>query len=281
MTRYTIWIVSLPNYPHSQCFNEVAIALNAAFRALGLESSIVTEPSQLGDVTIVLGCNLLPLVTVPAGKRLILFNLEQITPESPWLTREYLSLLRLYPVWDYSQQNIVELGRIGIYATHCGVGYMPELTCITPAYQDLDVLFIGSMNPRRIAVLADIANSGARLEARFNVYGEARDALIARSKIVLNLHFYEARVFEVVRVSYLLANRKCVVSETGADALLEEPFEAGVAFAPYDQLAERCMELLNDSDRRRTVAAHGFDRMTSFSQREYLRQALALSPMTA
>ncbi len=63
------------------------------------------EPSRLGDVSIVLGANLLHAVPVPQGKRLILFNLEQITPGSPWLTDAYLALLRRYPVWDYSEEQ--------------------------------------------------------------------------------------------------------------------------------------------------------------------------------
>src|SRR5882757_7796130 len=45
MSRYSIWIVSPPNYIHSQAFDEVALSLNAAFRALGLECEIVREPS--------------------------------------------------------------------------------------------------------------------------------------------------------------------------------------------------------------------------------------------
>jgi hypothetical protein len=133
MSRYSIWIVSPPNYTHSQVFDEVALGLGAAFRALGLEADIVREPSRLGDTAIVLGGNLLPAVTVPAGKRLVLFNLEQITPNSPWLTDAYLSLLRRYPVWDFSEGNIAELARMGIRAQHCGIGYMPELTRIAPA----------------------------------------------------------------------------------------------------------------------------------------------------
>ena len=65
MTRYSIWVVSPPNYIHSQAFDEVAQGFNAAFRALGLECEIVREPSRLGDVTIVLGGNLLSAVPVP------------------------------------------------------------------------------------------------------------------------------------------------------------------------------------------------------------------------
>src|SRR5262245_26258809 len=123
MSRYSIWIVSPPNYLHSHAFDEVAIGLQAAFCALGLEAELVRDSAHLGDITIVLGCNLLKAVAPPpADKRLILFNLEQITPNSAWLTQDYLALLGRYPVWDYSQGNIVELAKMGIRAAHCGIG---------------------------------------------------------------------------------------------------------------------------------------------------------------
>ena len=56
----------------------------------------------------------------------------------------------------------------------------------------------------------------------FNAYGGKRDALIARAKVVLNIHYYAAQVFEIVRVSYLLANSKAVVTEIGPDTDLDE-----------------------------------------------------------
>jgi len=85
----TIWIVSPHNYPHSHAFDEIALALSAAFRALGRQVQIVRDPAGLADTTIVLGCNLMPNVRPPPSGRLILFNLEQITPESTWLSSEY------------------------------------------------------------------------------------------------------------------------------------------------------------------------------------------------
>ena len=78
------------------------------------------DPAGLADTTIVLGCNLLPNVRLPSPGRLILFNLEQITPESTWLNSEYLTLLGQHTVWDYSDRNIAELARIGIGAIRCG-----------------------------------------------------------------------------------------------------------------------------------------------------------------
>ena len=84
---------------------------------------------------------------------------------------------------------------------------MPELTRIDRRRDpDLDVLFFGSLNPRRIAVIESLRAAGLRAEAVFGVYGEPRDDLIARAEAILNVHYYEAKVLEMVRLSYLLAN---------------------------------------------------------------------------
>ena len=57
---------------------------------------------------------------------------------------------------------------------------------------------------------------GINVKALFGVYGRERDKLIARSKIVLNMHHYSSQIFEIVRVFYLLTNRKAVVAECNA-----------------------------------------------------------------
>lgn len=99
--------------------------------------------------------------------------------------------------------------------------------------------------------------------------------MIARAKIVLNLHLYDAQVFEIVRVSYLLANRKCVVSEIGNDTALEHPLKAGVAFTPYAGLADACVKLLDNADERAALAERGFQCISALSQVPMLQRALA------
>jgi hypothetical protein len=89
------------------------------------------------------------------------------------------------------------------------------------------------------------------------------------------VHFYDARLFEIVRVSYLLANKKCVVSETGSDTAFEKQFESGVAFAPYAALAETCTRLLQNPAERQAVAEAGLNRFKAMPQTEYLKRALA------
>lgn len=273
----TIWIVTPTNYQHSRAFDEVAIALCAAFRALGEEAFVVRDPVQLGDLTIVLGANLLHLVPMPQT-RLVLFNLEQVTPPdstSKWMKPEYLALLRRFPIWDYSHVNIGELRKLGIDAIHCGIGYVPELSAIAPArQQDIGVLFFGSFNEHRNTVLNRISELGIAVTRKFGVYGAERDALIARSKIVLNLHLYTPRLFEIVRVSYLLANRKCVVSESSADPLAEAAVEGGVAFAEAADLPDLCARLLADDARRTALATAGFNVIRRLSQVQFVHDAM-------
>ncbi len=105
--------------------------------------------------------------------------------------------------------------------------------------------------------------------------GASRDAWIARSKIVLNVHYWEAKIFEIARVSYLLANRRAVVSERGADPTLERDLESGIAFADYDELVDRCVELLGDERARRELAERGYQAFSARDQAAIVDRALS------
>ena len=272
---YCVWIVSPPGYSHSRCFEEVARALSEAFAELGFNAPVVTKRDQIAGVAVILGANLLAKSGQPPPPGAILYNLEQVQAGTTWMTPDYVRLLQGYAVWDYSARNIEALAGQGVAASLCGIGYTPGLSHIVPApAQDIDVLFFGSMNPCRRAVLQDLIAKGARVAAVFDVYGAERDALIARSRIVINIHFYEAQVFEIVRVSHLLANWVCVVSESGLDLALEAPFQGGIAFAPYEGLAQACLDLLADPQRRQAVAGAGHDAFRALPQAPMLRAAL-------
>lgn len=271
---YCIWIVSPPGYLHSRCFEEVALGLAEAFAALGYDAPIVTQPEQIHGTPIVLGADLLGPVAPPPGS--ILFNLEQVSQGSQWTSNGYVHLLRRHRVWDYSRRNIDALAAHGVTATLCEIGYTSGLSRIPPAPQrDIDALFVGSMSPRRMAVLQEVANHGAKVIIANNAYGEERDALFARAKLVLNIHYHEGRVLEIVRVSYLLANGIPVVSESGHDKEIEADLTEAIAFAPHEQLASTCLGLLADPPRRLALGRRGFEVFSSREQASMLRVALA------
>jgi glycosyltransferase involved in cell wall biosynthesis len=283
-TGFAVAVVSPPDYEHSEAFREVAQALHFGLLALG-QDSVLTERLDLDDrSTIVLGSNLLARYGLEPPKNAILYNLEQVhydSDDSAWMTPALFDLFRRYPVWDYSQANIERLAALQVpRLTHVPIGYVPELTRIVPGPEDIDVLFYGSIDERREAVLDKLRAKGLRVKSLFGVYGASRDAWIARSKIVINMHvsYYKAQIFEIVRVSYLLANRRVVVSERGADPTEEHDLESGVAFAEYDELVDRCVELIEDEQARRELGERGYQAFSARSQAAILRRALAAGP---
>jgi hypothetical protein len=151
---------------------------------------------------------------------------------------------------------------------------MPQLTRIQPSKEDIDVLFYGSLNERRVKVLGKLQEKGVKVTDLFGVYGHKRDAYISRSKIVLNIHFFESKVFEIVRISYLLANRKFVISELGSDRKIETFFDAGLVFSTYDTIIDTCLNYLKDGRIRAKIAKKGFSLMRSLDQVQFLKGAL-------
>ncbi|MEB3064605.1 hypothetical protein [[Mycobacterium] zoologicum] len=278
--RFAVAIVSPQNFEHSKAFDEVAEGLHHALLALGHES-VLTNRLDLDDRrSIVLGGNVLVRHGLKPPKNPIFYNLEQLGEDLPSATLPaFFDLFRRYPTWDYSQANIDYLAALGLpRPIHVPIGYVPELTRITPAPEDIDVLFYGAPYERRYAVLKDLHNRGLRVKWLSNVYGTARDAWIARSKIVLNMHYWDAKIFEIARVSYLLANKRAVVSERGDDPALEHELESGVAFADYEDLVDRCVELLGDEDARRELAVRGYQLFSARDQVAIVGRALAASP---
>ncbi len=276
MKDYCIWVVSPPGYVHSRAFNELALGLNSAFHALGYEAPIVRNFEQITSYPIILGCNLIPSMDLERlPKTSIIYNLEQIEIGSAWITEKYLNLLRAYEVWDYSARNINELMKLGISPVKCcKIGYVPALSRIKPAPLDIDVLWYGSLNERRSHILQQLHNNGLKVKALFGVYGDERDAYIARSKIVLNIHFFKSKIIEIGRIYYLLANKRFVISEKGNDQELEEPIREGLVFADYDNLVAQCVHYLKEDALRNEIAERGFATMTSFSQVDFLRDVL-------
>lgn len=272
--RYCIWIVTPQNYTHSHAFDEVALALQGAFEELGGSAPIVRDLAGFGGrVPIIFGGNLLPrqvISVLPPDS--VVVNLEQVSDDSAWLQRDYMDIMRAFPVVDYSRRNRDNLAAKGItHAQLLGIGYSPVLTRIAPAPEkDIDVLFYGSTNERRLVILKALHSQGIRVVPLFNVYGPERDVAIARAKIVINIHHYSSNVFEIVRVSYLLANSACVVTEGNPRDPDVQPFLSGLAVTPYEDLVARCRALLADEDARRTMAEAGLAAIRTMPQSKML-----------
>lgn len=274
MPNFLISIVRPKGYQHSDAFHEVAETLQFGLRGAGHVAAIVENLVDPQRTNILLGAHLLNEVSVnsiPPGS--IIYNLEQLG--SSHLKPFYYELSERYQIWDYNRTNLEQWrSRTCRYSPKLvEIGYTSQLrrivSCPNP---DIDVLFYGSVNEHRLAVLRKLQNAGVKVHAAFGVYGKERDALIARSKLVLNMHFYQANLFEVVRISYLLSNGKAVVSEEAHDV---GEFRDAVAVYPYAGLVDGCLDLLRNEDKRRQLEARGFTFFSEKSEAGILSAAVA------
>lgn len=282
--RFNVVIISPPGYGFSETFREIAETLVYALRRMGHLADI--SVNQFGhDVrNIVLGGHLLDelsVAQVPPG--CIVYNFEQVHGESRWIKPAYVDLIRQNTTWDYSLRNVALWRQYcpGADVLHVPLGYVPELTRIVSAsVQDIDVLFYGVINDRRAKILNGLRDIGLRIEAVTGVFGPERDDLISRSKVVLNLHFYPTKIFELSRVSYLLANAKAVVAEVDEGTEVDPQLLQGLVGVPYDELISACVRMAADARERSRVERNGFTIFSAKREEAYLAAALVHRPIS-
>jgi hypothetical protein len=187
-------------------------------------------------------------------------------PGTPWFNLT-AGLVRDAPlVIDINPRGVDAIRTRGHDATHLQLGGVPSMRA-PHVDRDLDLLFLGGSTPRRAAALAPLApqlwNRNVELRLfRFSapvhggapgtVFGHDKYRLLARSRILLNLHRDDAApgYFEWARMVEAMANGCAVLTEpsTGFEPLVE-----GKHFVASDDLAAELAELLDDPDRCREI----------------------------
>jgi glycosyltransferase involved in cell wall biosynthesis len=272
---YQIVIVRPEGYVHSECFRESAESLQDGLIKLGYRASLTVNVISSQAKNILYGAHLLSeqeAMSLPEGT--IIYNQEQIG--GSWTPDWYMGLAKRYQIWDYSPLNIAKWEEVEQAVTPLlvEVGFSPVLMRIAQAdKEDVDILFFGSLTERRKTILHALGAAGMRVKTLFGVYGKQRDAWIARAKVVLNMHAHATEVFEIVRVSYLLANRKAVVSEASPDM---GELEDAVVSVPYDRLVSACIDLVWDKARRTELENRGLVLFSKRKQEDLLAEAFGL-----
>lgn len=193
---------------------------------------------------------------------------------------DYIGTLRHWRVWDFSYSNAVVLARDhGVRACLAPVGYHPVLLraapphrhphphsgphLVTPAAQNIDVLFFGSVhaNSARGQQLQRLTDAGVHVtvvpqhEPRFQ---RQLAAMTVRSKVVLVLSaFADPGEFKVSRLMELWAVGAFALMEDTAVAQDVAPFLSGVALTTPASLVDDVQYWLAHPHRRAAVAAAG------------------------
>jgi hypothetical protein len=144
------------------------------------------------------------------------------------------------------------------------------------------VLFYGDVSARRARVLDALSATRLNVVIASDVYGAERDALIARSKLVLNVHNHDGiKALETPRLFYLLANRKAIVTELKPDVPMDEDLRRAMAGAPYDNLVSACLDLAADAPRRAALAEAGLHCMKARDEAGIIAKALDAAKRSA
>ncbi len=270
-----------PDHPRFRIMDshrEVLDSLLWGFQACGVDctAGINTFDHQRTNIVFgwIIAAQMGALADLPDDT--ILYNFEQFS-EKQIADTPMAMLARRFQIWDYSAANLPRwLACAPRFAPfHAPVCYAPVLSRIAPAEPDIDALFIGSIGPSRQARLAEIAGLVTRpsVVSICNVWGGARDDFIGRSRLLLNVWEDQPhlRIFEEVRVSYYLANRKLVVCEAVPGQHIADDMREHLVLAPRAELAATCERLLADPAEQTRRAAQGFEMFRQRDVRDLLR----------
>lgn len=160
----------------------------------------------------------IPSKTLP--KKYIVYNFEQFTTKKEWPST-YIDFLKnaLYVI-DYSINNMFKFEEMKINTYYLpympfGLHRHPKLDDIE---KDIDVLFIGNMNRRRSRWLNSIQNKKYNVKFVNKTFMDESLDYFARSKIVVNIHYYDGdTILEVSRIIPALENNCIVISEKSND----------------------------------------------------------------
>jgi len=279
MECFNIVVVRSGESIHHEAYANAAAQLRAGLRLLGYPARVDHNTLVWDATNIIVGTHHLEAgLADRLPSNTIIYNVEMVVPGSPYI-RELLPFVRRFETWDYSEANIANWRRLGVSdrVRLLKPGYLLANTRIDPATPtDIDALFYGTVNWRRDSIFADIARFGVRVHVASSAYGAERLALIARSKLVLNVHSREDSVLELGRICDALANRRTLVTDAQARDGQNDDLLAAMACGKPSELGGLCRELLDDEPRRLALAEQALAAYARRDFRQYLRDLLAV-----
>jgi GT2 family glycosyltransferase len=186
-------------------------------------------------------------------------------PGTPWFEISAITTRSSPIALDINAHGVDALTARGVDARHLRLGAVPSMDASSgdTVRRDIDLVFLAGQTDRRSARLAQVApvlwnrNADLRLFSFTRpvadgvpglVFGQDKYRLLARSRILLNIHRDDTRpgYFEWARMVEAMANGCCVITEpvTGFDPLIE-----GEHFVAGDDLERVVAELLDDPQR--------------------------------
>jgi len=242
-------------------YNEVVDSIHWGFIQMGFQVSRQMNNFDTDAINIVFGFQI-PLqlgIINNFPSNTIFYNFERYSDSNlKGTAAEYVA--NNFQIWDYSLSNIEVWRSLNprFNPYHAYICHSDNLEKIpNDKLKDIDVLYYGNITPDRTDSLQKIAKlkndlTGLSVVTLCNIWGEQRDEFIARSKIVVN--FSRGNIFEIVRVSYLMANKIAVVSDFNENLHIESDLRECLLFAKSEEIMSVCNYLIEHEDARVSYA---------------------------
>ncbi len=282
--KYNVTLIDPPQYKYAYLITDVCRIIAYGLRSLGFTCNMSTNNLDAGAMNILLGVHLLSAADsdaiVNSGVQYLVHQSELLHPGkgaykvvSAFLGEEFEPRCRrlfehAVEIWEPFGPNSELLAQLDIPRERIKPfrqGFQPELMDVQHrpwADKDIDVLFVGSVTPRRNRILSELSRY-MRVHAALDAPAAFRNDLMARARINLNLRANDnSKLLEAGRVTYLFNNRCVVVSETAESHPHLQAFSVN---APYDQLVGTCRALLAEGQPKMEAIAEaalqGYKRM--------------------
>lgn len=234
-------IMQPAGFVHSLGFLDQARYFRHQLRRLGAEVSIAKNRLREDAVNLVFGAHLGFPPEWRQRHTCLFVNLEQLGLQGAAVDAQYLALLRSSAVVDYDLNNVAHYAQDPQdvpLVSFLHAPYLDKGPGLALEDRPIDLLFFGSMNPRREAYLAQIEAAGVQV-ASFDqpLYGEERDHYIGQAKAVLNCHYYESSRFEQARAFHCMSLGTPVISECTAHTVAPEAYEDTVFWLAQQNVA--------------------------------------------
>lgn len=264
---------------HAQVFHEIEAAVFFSLQKLGYDVTNSTNDFAPDRRNIVFGMHHCPVDVVrhDIPKDTIIYSLEQMRdqPECLRWCRKYRGL----EVWDYSMRNTEVLRKAGVEnIKHCKIGYVPEISYFErnkPQERDIDILAYLSPSPRREHIMKQFANNpNINFVAVQSTYGDDRDQLIKRAKLVINLHNHDNQIFEMVRVTHLIQNKVPVLCERNPDTDFPDYMEDTVFTSTYNRFVDTTYKLLKKPEELDAQVEKGLEIFKKSPMENFLKEVV-------
>jgi len=206
----------------------------------------------------------------------IAYQIEQ--PNSKWFSPAYVkAFARADIVWNfYALQHAPDFVKNHRRAAHFPFCIEPPKRSIN-INPNIDVCFVGTMNDRRRTFFTAIRNKNLNLIAATQLTTAEHETLLLRSKIYLNIHYYDGppgSVLESARITYAISRNRFVVSEPSFIDAENTDYGRYVAFGSTpEDIALLCEKFakLEEENRTKWVANNSVVHYAHHSIRNWVR----------